>query len=102
MSFFQKLIFVRGNSDMGQSIQDGSSKIWKIAFKKYEVIWSANHINNFQRLSSTNFTRYILEYFVPYMVIMCVCVFFFIFLIKHNMKMKTDNDGISGTKIIPG
>ena len=47
MSFFQKLIFVRGNSDMGQSIQDGSSKIWKIAFKKYEVIWSANHINIF-------------------------------------------------------
>ena len=46
----------------GQGIQQWTNK-WKTAFKKFEVVWSA--LQNFKRLSSTNFTWSILEYLDP-------------------------------------
>ena len=58
---------------MGQITQEWTKKnLWKTAFKLFEGAWSAlaDHIlQNFQRLSSTNFTWSILEYFVPCMLL---------------------------------
>ena len=55
---------------VGQSIQEWTKlNLWKTTFKRAEVIWSAytNHITSiFQRLSATNFTWSILQFFVPY------------------------------------
>ena len=55
---------------MRQEIQEWTNlNFWKRAFKKFEVIWSAEakHItSNISRLPSTNFTWSILEYFAPY------------------------------------
>ena len=54
---------------MGQCIQEWTKwKLWKTAFKKIEVKWSAyaNHLTlNFLKASSANFTWSILEHFVP-------------------------------------
>ena len=57
---------------MGQSIQDWSNwNLWKTAFKKFEVILPVKQTISLQflkKLSPINFTRSILEYFVPYVI----------------------------------
>ena len=56
---------------LGQSIQEWTKlNLWKTAFKKYSVICPAlaDHIGQISyRLSSTNLTWSILEYFAPFL-----------------------------------
>ena len=47
--------------------------MWKTTFQKFEAIWPASQTISFQifkRLSSTNFTWSILEYFAPYVFLL--------------------------------
>ena len=59
---------------MGQSIQQRAKQdLWKTGFKKIEVIWSAesDHItSNFLKAVLTHFTWSILEYLVPYNLVL--------------------------------
>ena len=78
---------------IGQSIQEWTKwNLWKTAFKKYKRIWSAKQtisLQIFQKLSSTNFTWSILEYFVPYV---CICKYMNrieVHLVEYYLKIKT-------------
>ena len=61
---------------MGQIIQEWSKQnLWKTAFKKFELIWSAqaDHItSNILKAVFHRFHLSTLKFFVPYV---CVCIF---------------------------
>ena len=63
---------------LGQSIQEWTKlNLWKTAFKKYSVICPAlaDHIGQISyRLSSTNLTWSILEYFAPISSYLLNCI----------------------------
>ena len=66
-----KYIKKNHGKEMGKSIQEWTKQnLWKTEFKKFEGVWSALGIllQILQRLSSTNFTWSILEYFVLHMI----------------------------------